>query len=102
MHIQWFSSHGTSMEIDRLCTIKAVAVAKHPDYINREGGGNGSILCNTDGKKKKLSVVIKCAETEYMEIGKSENMPRPETIHNFIMTEGLCCDVFLFTVPVDF
>jgi hypothetical protein len=83
------------LEIDRLCTIQPVVVAKHPDSINREGGGNGSILCNMDEKKRKLSIVMMYKETEHKKIGKSKNMPRPETIHNFLMTEGMRCDVFL-------
>jgi hypothetical protein len=102
MYIQWLPCHETSLEIDRLCTIKPVVVAKHSDNINRESDGNGSILCTTDGKKNRLSVVIKYAETEHMKTGKFKNMPRQETIHNFIMTEGVCHGVFLFKVPVDF
>jgi hypothetical protein len=102
MYIQWLPCHETSLEIGRLRTIKPVDIAKHSDNINREGGGNGSILCNTDGRKKKLSVVITYAETEHMKTGKFKNTSRPETIHNFIMTGEVCCDVFLFKVPVDF
>jgi DNA-binding CsgD family transcriptional regulator len=54
MYIKWFSSHETSFEIDRLCTIKPGSVAKHPDDINRKGGGNGWILCNMEERRKNF------------------------------------------------
>jgi hypothetical protein len=97
------SGHITSLEIDRFCTINPFDVEQLPDNTNGEGGGNGSIR-NTGGKEKMV-VVMKYAEREHTKTRKYKDMSRPETIHNFIITEVVWCDVFysksvwIFDIP---